>query len=400
MKYRYQFVSNRSRPVSTTAPVVNPVYFTGTVRTTDGTVSDTQSKINAASDLDVIQLPLNGSFTWASAVTCSKALKIDLNGSTITRGSSPSAAIIQITVPANKKVRVTNGSFTSTSSVASYFEAIFVSIAGSATGYFRLDNLTIIDPQGECSFHTGAQKGLMDHCTFNTPDIATEILHINGYGNTSVTGWNYSFSEGTDDAVFIEDCDFVSTFTGGAGSTSAVQMYYGARTTFRYNTIDAMKFDCHGTAGQVGGRWWEVYENDWSTDQDLSQACQLRAGSGVCFNNTLTNLSGANGSRNLQMWEEDTGTYPLSYQIGRGTCSGGGCASDPQTGSDETGSPNICYFWNNTVVNGGGGTGGFTVDVNSATQAGLITLNVDYFLSAKGGYSPYTYPHPLQTSTD
>jgi len=62
------------------------------------------------------------------------------------------------------------------------------------------------------------------------------------------------------------------------------------------------------------------------------------------------------------------------------------------------------YFWNNTLVTcAADGTGCGTPKTFAAALVDFgdnFKLGVDYFNSAKPGYSPYTYPHPLALSSD
>ena len=66
------------------APVVGggggASYWTGTVRSTDGSQADVQAKINAASSGDIVELPV-GSFTWTSGITCGKGILLRGQGS-------------------------------------------------------------------------------------------------------------------------------------------------------------------------------------------------------------------------------------------------------------------------------------------------------------------------------
>jgi hypothetical protein len=113
----------------------------------------------------------------------------------------------------------------------------------------------------------------------------------------------------------------------------------------------------------------------------------MRAGTGVIFDNRLHNESGAAGSRSIVLWEEDQGTYPLLYQIGRG--------------KDQESDP--AYISGNTVINDGGGTSGFAIseyDGNIAGPGGecddCIDLGRDYFTTARPGYTPGDHPNSLR----
>jgi hypothetical protein len=132
------------------------------------------------------------------------------------------------------------------------------------------------------------------------------------------------------------------------------------------------QIDQHGTPGMIGARWWEIYENTFSTTvANASQCCYitLRAGSGVVFNNHHTGVNQVTGS--IDLYEEDTG-YPARYQIGRGKNQ----VSDP------------AYVWNNDA----------SMPVGSQTPT-MVQVNRDYYLTQKPNFTPYTYPHPLTGGT-
>jgi hypothetical protein len=121
----------------------------------------------------------------------------------------------------------------------------------------------------------------------------------------------------------------------------------------------------------IGARWWEIYENTFSTDvPNASQCCfiTLRAGSGVVFNNSHV---GANLNGNsIDLYEEDSG-YPADYQVGRGKDQ----ALDP------------AYLWDNDPF----------FAIGSQTPA-MVQVNRDYYLSPRPGYQPFVHPYPLDAS--
>jgi hypothetical protein len=62
--------------------------------------------------------------------------------------------------------------------------------------------------------------------------------------------------------------------------------------------------------------------------------------------------------------------YPALYQVGRGKNQ----VADP------------AYVWNNTAND---------TTFNIVADPGQVEANRDFFTSAKPGYTPYQYPHPL-----
>lgn len=340
----------------------------------DGSVSNTQAQINAAGSGDTVLLPAGQSKTWTASLTVNKGVTLDFNGCTITRSFGTNTPMIVVKI-ASGVTRLTGGTFSGGASQDGY-GAAYLEVSGSTSGTFRIDHCTFNDAAGDThvKFHDGV-KGLFDHCTINCTQGTTEALHNEAYGASGTVGWSINVVPGSDDAVYVEDCTFNMDIGQAAGANSAMQNYYGARTVFRHNTIRNANFDNHGTPGNIGGRWWEVYDNTWIATQNLAKCMQLRAGSGVIFNNIIRNDPGAAGGRGISLEEEDSGSYPLLYQVGRGKNQ----VLDP------------AYVWDNGSKNNGGGMEGMSV----GSQDPPIHLGRDYFTTARPGYTPYTYPHPL-----
>ena len=126
--------------------------------------------------------------------------------------------------------------------------------------------------------------------------------------------------------------------------------------------------DQHGTAGMIGARWWEICTRTPSIPLQTAikaTTSPCAGGSGVIFNNHKTGSTNL-GAGSISLYEEDSG-YPALYQVGRGKNQ----VLDP------------AYVWGN----------------DSSMSVGSASSNVqegrDFYQSAKPGYTPYTYPHPL-----
>ncbi len=353
----------------TTLCVATGELHAATVSAADCSSASVQSAISAASNGDTVLVASpSGSATWTSAVSLSssKYLTLDLNGCTITL--SGSSGRFSISAHATGNNRVTNATFIRGSGFDQYsgpFE-----INDSPTGAaVRVDHITfrgsnvLIDMLGK-----GA--GLMDHCNFVGLTFAQEFIHILGWDAGSTTGWTTVVDVGGPGLFYVEDSTFTSA--SSQGGVAWIQGYYGARVVFRHNVFDFVSIDMHGTAGSVGARWWEVYENTWQNTvkgQNGGWATSMRAGSGVIFNNKVVS-----GNFDIGLCEEDSG-YPALYQIGRGINQ----TSDP------------AYVWNNT---------GMSLALNQCDapeSAGMVALNRDVYASARPGYTAYVYPHPLSS---
>jgi len=167
---------------------------------------------------------------------------------------------------------------------------------------------------------------------------------------------------GTQNAIFIED-NYMS------GNRHHVASNNGSRYVFRHNTViatdvtkDFAMADAHGLSSSPrGSRSWEIYDNNFSANLSSGRvyaAIGIRGGDGVIFNNVV----GSNIARTvvLELEGSNCGTYPAQDQTRQ------------------------AWIWNNTPE---------MIDdsCGSSIQAGR-----DYFTSARAGYTPYPYPHPLR----
>lgn len=358
-------------------------YFTGAVRVVvSGSRDDVQNAIDAAADLDIVKLPASCSATWTSMVTFTKAIKLDLNGCTITRNIANSDPLVSFSPPAGKRARVTNGAMNG-GSTGTGFKGRYVEARdeGTHTGRFRIDHLQFGSASGSINVRIGDVLGVTDHCAF-ADSSPNEFIHVEAWGPGDAAGWSDDVVPGSEPMVFTEDNTFAWTAGTSAGANAAIQHYYGARAVFRHNTVSDAVVDVHGNTPRKG-RWIEIYENDWYRDVNLSKTVQLRGGSGVIFGNRLHNKAGAGGSATCELWIEEGGAYPILDQPGRG--------------KDQTLEP--VHIWSNQALDEGGGSGGFVVGISEATN-GSIQLGRDYELSPRSGYVPFTYPHPLQLGTE
>lgn len=348
-------------------------FFTGSViNAASASRADVASAIASASDRDIVRLPSDGSATWTSGVTVDKAIKLDLNGCTITRNFTGSSPVIEVEPPTGLTLltRITGGIFLGGDS-GTGFEARYIRITMPTDGQARLDNCNFSDSGGFTHvhwYHTGNFVGLHDNCV-HRDSSANEMIHNRGYGSGVTTGWGYTVSPGSSDAVYVEDSEFYWDSGSASSAHAAMQNYYGSRTVIRHNHIENSLLDQHGTAGSVGGRWWEVYNNEYELLVNSPRFIQMRAGSGVIFSNTITNTGGGANANNIDLYEEDSGGYPETYQVGRGKDQ----ALDPT------------YIWDSAVWDVGGDT--------------LVQEDRDFYVGTqRPGYTAYTYPHPLQAS--
>ena len=400
------------------------------------------SAFAAASNGDTVMLPSNGGpFTWTSPVTLSgsKCLTLNLNGNEIIL--SGASGRITVNSHASCLNRVTNGTVTKSGTGYADYRGPF-EIRDSLGEYaVRVDHITFRSTDvsladGTIISMNGEGAGLLDHCDFVDIEPVHEFIHIDAWGAASDAGWDSDVDKGGAGLFYFEDNTFTNAEKDGGGNNAWIQGYYGARVVVRFNTFNFVAFDSHGTAGNIGMRWWEVYNNDFnhihSNDNNTYQL-NFRAGSGIVFNNT-----GSSGTRPTKtgMCEED-GDYPAPYQIGRGTnqtldpayyfgnttlsLSVNGC--DAPEEADMVALNRDVYSSTNASCTAGGscttGVGiGTTLPTSCTTGVGFWKTDAGGNWNTTGGgandgalytcrstnnwtrsYTPLTYPHPLVTGS-
>jgi len=246
---------------------------------------------------------------------------------------------------------------------------------------FRIDHCRFEDFSSRAVGVGAHSRGVIDHCDFDNPykDNLSIPERLWGYG---IIVWgDYTWEsdintilgryDGLDEVTYIEDCTF-------RRCRHAIAANAGAHYVARHNYFTEMiisyygsYIDAHGgTPSAVGTRCVEIYDNiieDSPTDSRsisdpsywgryLGLGIGIRGGGGVIFNNTIKYCR--NG---IRLYSD------FAYE---------------QT------KPHDIWIWSNTFVN--------VDNPFDAWQNPIrITENVDYFLYAKAGYTPYPYPHPL-----
>ncbi len=230
-----------------------------------------------------------------------------------------------------------------------------------------------IEFRGDAGSMPGEQMGVIYHNEF------IDNWYINlGYGvavDGSVASWNRPIALGTADAVFVEDNLFVL-------NRHCVAATNGANYVARYNTVrdnyqDAGAFDAHGLspAWPRGTRSVEIYGNLVTNSITRWAGAGIRGGSGVVWGNTWSGVS--HGV--VVSLEDPPPAHPLvTYRA-----------------LDQIGNPDGLYVWNNI-------SSGDDVYKNpTSNPRGIdywLRLGRDYSTTAKPGYRPYTYPHPLRST--
>lgn len=395
---------------------------------------DVQAAINMASDGDIVSVPA-GNCTWTTPSGCGggiscAAVSINQKGITL-QGAGAGSTIITDSTGANwdnvaiwvvglmnKNFRIADFTFQGNGSAP---EVILVRGDNKA---FRIDHneFSFADNKNDIAIE-GDSYGVIDHNIFEcdaseTPNNYGQraVLVSSSYGAQTYAGdtrWLDSPEFGSANAVYIEDNNFNSIYSMG----QIIDSNFGARWVVRHNTLVNGVINSHGP-GQALGRGTqlvEIYNNSLLATIPHWDGINLRSGTGVIFNNTISgftqNTIDIDDPRTITNYDLQgpfpidqncDGTqgidgnigykgYPCMDQIGRGVGAPGN-----QTNNYPM------YEWNNTdgvnpvhfnVVN--------YIAADDPDMRDHIQEGRDYFNDTqKPGYTPYVYPHPLVAITD
>ena len=427
----YDLAGNRCAYSATSSVTTPPVSAGQTINAANATQAEVQARINQAQDGDTVLVPA-GSGTW-STLSCSKAITI--RGAGVGATNITFTGTCNLTKSAAGRMRILGfrmsktgggpnslairlgGSWLSAEPIV-FEECEFIS---RDSGFFEANTLGVIWAKStwDCDSGGSILKGNFD-----------ERVPPGGQANAgSSLSWKTNDSMGMNDTLgkrnlYVEDCYMIG------GAAQAFDFDNGSRIVFRNNRCDLASFNSHGldTSG-IGHRHFEVYGNDFryqrsgqALDTDLANLNWLiwiRGGTGVIFNNILDDIAGSfwgqksEGKFDIRTQQDGSGqqygdfqdgrawlstgqgTYPRQHQLSVNWSSGvptnGGYYIDP------------IYIWGNTGAgaNGTGGLLGFSNGGSWGSQTGYFNSGRDYFNggTAKPGYTPYTYPHPLRITT-
>jgi len=285
------------------------------------------------------------------------------------------------------------------------------------------------------SVHSFTNRGVVANCSFDSPTFSETPLAFHWTGGPT-TSWTTVSNFGTNDTTgesnfYVESNDFEAYL-------NATDLDDNSRVVFRYNLLNNAGFGTHGAdTSNTGVRYFEFYNNTGifngyndSSTFNMNWWMFIRGGTFLVHHNTLPDLvSGFYGTKstinmtvyNLQQqagpnpcW--GAGGTPGQYyhaprQVGFGRVTGTGTANYPPDGVNNSSNDSVtyvgdsepAYIWANDTQplhnvdlsdSAGSGHGSCT---SSDQSSNYIQLNRDYFngATAKPGYTPYTYPHPL-----
>lgn len=416
--------------------------------------ADVQAAINLATvPGDTVTLPA-GSATWTTTINIS-GKNITFQGAgigvtNITDNTSSGNGALKLTVTASNFVRVTGITFISqnTASASNGMLAIWNAVAASNDDVgFRIDHCAFNFPVAVRGITATGVYGLIDHCTF-TPSVAGSIHSIDITGSATnsdggITPWKRPLAYGTNKFVFIEDCTF--DYTGNNAGDDCIDCYAGARWVIRHNNFIAISHGSHGldSGTTQSPHSFEIYNNTYTNSQGSSlRQTTVRGGTGLIHDNTYGGTKSWNPitlqyyrlNNSAPSWAvcdgtnyrvnavdptqsgywvlSTSGSYAFDNATNTSLGAYGGSYTTYFDGAGTNGYPGRqmpgyttgqvsepLYAWNNS--GGGGspnvfGTWAGGVPADETRLSSFIVSGRDYNNNtAKPGYTPYTYPHPL-----
>jgi hypothetical protein len=410
------------------ALLYSPPLHASTITATSCSLTDVNNAMSTAVAGDTVQIP-GCTTNWGSFVVVKPGTTVQpVPGQTVIIGTTSEGFSLN---QGTTNTRLTGFTCYRATNVPTDYNGHCLQVTNNSTGTWRLDHWTFCGGGGNCTTGNaivisifGLGPGLIDHNNFKLSGAAWIQEYADGQSNTA--GWLDDITPGGLNMVYIEDNQFIDTACASnckAGSEGFIQAYGGARNVIRYNTIQMNSIDQHGSAGgglecgngtnqcigYVGVRWYEIYNNtfvfvpggNWFSPMDI------RAGSGVVFNNTVRQATGTSGAIWIQMREENGLAWPQAFQIGSGIQIGA-AASPHDTCASGTLNTAPSYVWGNVGFNPRGGG-----HISTGQVPTTVAINRDYFevtsspTAAKWkekaadtctttyNYTPAVHPHPL-----
>jgi hypothetical protein len=399
-----------------------------------GSVADVQAAINAASSGDTVQIP-DGNYTWSGAVSITnKAVTLKGNGTYSVNaghqdtGTWPlhitiSANAIHISGTAGQNIRVSGVSFSGSCYLGSASDGVIAVSGSNLSGNIRIDNCKTNVHGNFFATSTSGLGGLIDHCyiTGSGTDPSDGCCLFADERNDSYGNWAWTqpVGFGGQTFTFIEDSTLWHLCTNSSATSMVIDAQGCGKAVVRHCYIRGGMLIWHGSESgnpYRGGYAFEFYNNEffWDMTADTQHwyywTCVFaRGGTMMMHNNNLTNykqlvttwvrrsessfgiFGKCDGS---SVWDGNSGVsgapgYPCLDQPGRGRTTGlSGAAVQPQELQK-------MYIWNNTRT-------GYQNDIGNNNPAYCVQgRDYEYCPDnscAPAGYTPYSYPHPLQSS--
>jgi hypothetical protein len=315
-----------------------------------------------------------------------------------------------------KPFRVTGITFDGTAFAGVGYSGEMMSISGTCKKY-RIDHCKFRNADHMLRI-SGDTYGLIDHCRFEADMSHGGNVQPVDFSGPGRANYDKPLSLGTAQATYFEDNEvYIARSAGRGGKRSGNNPWIapnnGARIVIRHNKIVDAELEIYrpGRNGQYGCQQVEIYDNQFSTVDDVGQIIiAIGAGIAIVFDNTATGthywrpaaitLRNERAWRNLPGFPKADGKvpmdgnqipagqpgagYPCFGQVGWATNVGGKFKLTP------------CYAWGNTL---NGKPLLMEVDPRAkANEAATIKEGREFFNEKppQSYYKPYVYPHPLQ----
>ncbi len=397
----------------------------------DGSQASVNSILaNNAQAGDTITIPA-GTFSWSATTTIN--IPITLQGvdpgawgnptpkasfSTQIQNNTLGAHMLQCTAPNNGHITVKWISFTQISSnnTGSSFCLALDRSDWNGTALVASAYTCLVH---DCFFDGGSVQNYMVYMQAN----GIIVWHCSMVGNCGYqtempkygvsASWNTADTYGTNDTTglgncYIEDCYTGPNVASGVGPGYTIDLSDSARVVFRNSKFQDASLGSHGQeSSPTGGRLFEIYNNTFLATAGNPSSLQcwfsMRGGTGVFWGNSIQPIEFKSVLQFIVFSSETSQQIPLqtswpaARQVGQGwSASSSNTYGHPVVPQDGIGQVTTgTFIWNNTgtipsVAN---------TDVQAANST-FVNNGVDYFMdTAKPGYTPYTYPHPLRTAS-
>ena len=253
--------------------------------TVSGSYNDVAACIKNTIDGDTVNIPA-GNYTWSSEIIITQNItiqgagytntKITRNGTAFTL-SDTSARITgigfiqnggdnQISIAGGSGWRIDHCQFTG-GGVSIYVNGNNV----ASTPYGLIDNNDIIEGR------------IIPSLASNVTEARAIWAADHPFGSADTTGLH---------SIYIEDNTFYKTADNG-GNVIDASAYTGAYVA-RYNTVTGRtQFQVHSfqDANNRGAKAWEIYGNSFTASPSTWTAMFIRGGTGLIFNNAISNYS-------------------------------------------------------------------------------------------------------------
>lgn len=358
-----------------------------TINATDCNTSAVQSAIANAQAGDIVAVPA-GNCSWSS-FTISGGVHVRGAGTGLTNVTVNGT--ITINKHSSRNVELSGFSFSKSG-------------GGNSAKMFRVYGAWRHEPplihdneftvNNAAIFLYGTNGGVIFGNTFRGEWDDSAIQHVIGNDNES---WSTADTMGIRDSegklnLYVEDNVFVGM------PNQATDFDDAARVVFRYNTVNNSAFNSHGLAtSPIGMRHFEIYRNNFNFPEVINQNWHIwiRGGTGVIFDNSFEDI-------NSSYWGNKTEIL-MSVRAavdgaGAGCCRSWAC--EHQVGQNHDGNRQFLdplTIWDNSGTFSTGLNDGWSKSCGQ-NMSDFLQSGRDYVFasSAKSGYVPYTYPHPLR----